>query len=115
MVCPDEPSWGLLKTYILALAVALLVAGCGASNEDSGGSKGGGEQASDSSGEEVSVGETDAIVWGTGDRGAVLAHGAAYDAASWKDQGRTLAENGVVALAVEETTASRAILTQVAP
>ncbi len=52
------------------------------------------------------MGETDAIVWGTGDRGAVLAHGAAYAAASWKDQGRTLAENGVVALAVEETSAS---------
>ncbi len=98
--------WGLLKTYVLALAVALLVVGCGASNEGSGGSEGGGEQASDSSGEEVSVGETDAIVWGTGDRGAVLAHGAAYDAASWEDQGRTLAENGVVALAVEETSAS---------
>jgi pimeloyl-ACP methyl ester carboxylesterase len=98
--------WRLLKTCVLALAVALLVAGCGASNEDSGGSKGGGEQASDSSGEEVSVGETDAIIWGTGDRGAMLAHGAAYEAASWEDQGQTLAENGVVALAVEETSAN---------
>ncbi|MDQ4063398.1 MAG: alpha/beta hydrolase, partial [Actinomycetota bacterium] len=96
----------LLKTCGLALAVALLVASCGASNEDSGGSKGGGEQASDSSGEEASVGETNAIIWGTGDRGAVLAHGAAYDAASWEDQGRTLAENGVVALVVEETSTS---------
>ena len=98
--------WGPLKTYVLALAVALLVVGCGASIEGSGGSEGGGEQASDSSGEEVSVGETNAIIWGTGDRGAVLAHGAAYDAASWEDQGRTLAENGVGALAVEETSAS---------
>lgn len=93
----------LLKTCGFALAVALLAVSCGASNEGSGGGK---EQAGDSSGEEVSVGETNAIVWGTGDRGVVLAHGAAYDAASWEDQGRTLAENGVVALAVEETSAS---------
>lgn len=98
--------WRLLKVLGFALAVALFAAGCGASNEGSGGSQGGKEQASDSSGEEVSVGETEAIVWGTGDRGAVLAHGAAYDAASWEDQGRTLAENGVVALAVEETSAN---------
>jgi hypothetical protein len=30
------------------------------------------------------------------------AHGSAYDAASWESQGRTLGENGVVALAVED-------------
>ena len=49
------------------------------------------------------MGDTEAIVWGEGDRGAVLAHGAAYDAASWEPQGQTLGENGVVALAVEDT------------
>jgi hypothetical protein len=30
------------------------------------------------------------------------AHGSAYEAASWESQGRTLGENGVVALAVED-------------
>ena len=51
------------------------------------------------------VGDYDrAIVWGKGDRGVVLAHGASYDAASWEPQGRTLAENGVLAVAVEDTT-----------
>ena len=57
-----------------------------------------------SSGERVTVGETEALVWGKdGDRGAVLSHRAACDAASWKSQSQTLAENGVVALAVGET------------
>lgn len=51
----------------------------------------------------MSVRETGGIVWGEGDRGVVLSHGAAYDAASWEDQGETLGENGVVALALEET------------
>jgi pimeloyl-ACP methyl ester carboxylesterase len=81
-----------------ALAVMFFVTGCGAS-----GGVAGGEAESDISGKQVSVGETDAIVWGEGDKGAVLSHGAAYDAASWEDQGQELAENGVVALAVEDT------------
>lgn len=86
-----------------ALLVVMLLAGCGASG---GPGEGGGEEKGGGSGEEVSVGETDGIVWGEGDRGVVLSHGAAYDAASWEDQGRTLAENGVVALAPEETSSS---------
>ncbi len=81
------------------LAAVIFIAGCGAP----GGSAGGGKPEGATSGEEVSVGDTEAIVWGEGDRGAVLAHGAAYDAASWEPQGRTLGENGVVALAVEDT------------
>jgi pimeloyl-ACP methyl ester carboxylesterase len=48
------------------------------------------------------VGNTEAIVWGEGDRGVVLLHGAAYDAASWEPQGQVLGENGVVAVAVED-------------
>jgi pimeloyl-ACP methyl ester carboxylesterase len=35
----------------------------------------------------------------------VLAHGAAYDAASWREQAERLAGNGVAALAVEDTSA----------
>ncbi len=79
-----------------ALFVVMFVAGCGAFS--------GSEEDSASSGERATVGETEALVWGEdGDRGVVLSHGAAYDAASWEPQGQTLAENGVVALAVEET------------
>ncbi len=77
----------------MAFGATILMIGCGAS--------GGGERAV--FGERVSVGDTEAIVWGEGDLGVVLAHGAAYDAASWESQGRTFEENGVVALAVEDT------------
>jgi pimeloyl-ACP methyl ester carboxylesterase len=91
--------WKFLKIVGPALAVVMFLAGCGASD----GPTGGGEPESGTSGKEISVGDTDAIVWGEGDLGAVLSHGAAYDAASWEPQGRTLGENGVVALAVEDT------------
>ena len=104
MTGSEKRSIGLLCRRLLkfvgpALAAVILVAGCGAL----GGSAGGGEPEGDTSGEEVSVGDTEAIVWGEGDRGVVLSHGAAYDAASWEPQGQTLGENGVVALAVEDT------------
>ena len=53
----------------------------------------------------MEVGGAEAIVWGEGERGAVLAHGAVYDAASWGDQAQRIAKNGAVALAVEDTSA----------
>jgi pimeloyl-ACP methyl ester carboxylesterase len=89
--------WKLLKIVGLLLAVVLSVAGCGTS-----GGSADGEPESETSGWWVGVGDSWAIVWGEGDRGVVLAHGAAYDAASWEAQGQTLGENGVVALAVED-------------
>ncbi len=55
--------------------------------------------------ESVEVAGGEALLWGEGDRGAVLAHGAAYDAASWREQAERLAGNGVAALAVEDTSA----------
>jgi pimeloyl-ACP methyl ester carboxylesterase len=82
-----------------ALAAMVLVTGCGSSGE-AGGS--GGETESGTSGSWVGVGDSWAIVWGEGDRGVLLLHGAAYDAASWEAQGRALEENGMVALAVED-------------
>jgi hypothetical protein len=89
--------WKFLKIGGLLLAVAAFVAGCGAS-----GGSADGEPESDTSGWWVGVGDSWAIVWGEGDRGVVLAHGAAYDAASWESQGQALEENGMVALAVED-------------
>ena len=87
----------LVKIVGLLLAAAATVIGCGAS-----GGSAGEEPESDTSGLWASVGDTWAIVWGEGDRGVILAHGAAYDAASWEAQGQTLGEDGVVALAVED-------------
>jgi hypothetical protein len=90
-------------------------------DEGTGGSLGGSERAQDSnevdteydtiSGgyaawrtrEEITVGDTRAIIWGEGDRGVVLAHGAAYDAASWEPQAQEMAHNGMMVLAVEDT------------
>ncbi len=89
-----------LKTIRPALAAMVLVAGCGGSSGEAGGS--GGESESDTSGSWVGLGDSWAIVWGEGDRGVVLSHGAAYDAASWESQGQALEENGMVALAVED-------------
>ena len=80
---------------VLALVV---MTGCGVS-------AGNGEGGTDTSGWWVSVGDTWGLAWGEGERGAVLVHGAAYDAASWEVQGRALEENGIVALAVEDTRA----------
>jgi pimeloyl-ACP methyl ester carboxylesterase len=91
-----------LKIVGTAIAVAVLVVGCGAS----GSSTADWEQGSGISGEWVSLPGTWAVLWGEGERGVVLAHGAAYDAASWEPQGQTLEENGASALAVEETSPS---------
>jgi len=91
-----------LKIVGMTIAVAVLVVGCGASESSTADE----EQGSDISGEWVSLPGTWAVLWGEGERGVVLAHGAAYDAASWESQGQTLGENGVAALAVEETSPS---------
>ena len=94
-------SMRLLKIVGPTLAMVIFVAGCGAS----GGADQGQKPESSTFGERTTVGDNDrAIVWGEGDRGVVLAHGASYDAASWEPQGRRLGENGVVAVAVEDTT-----------
>ena len=90
----------------LALLAGILLVGCGGPGEQTGG----GDGSSDGPGaagspEPVEVAGGEALVWGEGDRGAVLAHGAAYDAASWREQAERLAGNGVAALAVEDTSA----------
>ena len=94
----------LLGLPWLALLAGILLAGCGGP----GGQTGGGDGSSDGPGaagspKPVEVAGGEALVWGEGDRGAVLAHGAAYDAASWREQAERLAGDGVAALAVEDT------------
>jgi pimeloyl-ACP methyl ester carboxylesterase len=90
----------------LALLAGIFLAGCGGPE----GHTGGGDGSSDGPGvagspESVEVAGGEALLWGEGDRGVVLAHGAAYDAASWREQAERLAGNGVAALAVEDTSA----------
>lgn len=73
-----------------ALVLALLVAlgGCGAEGEGGGASG--------------SASDNGALRWGDGDYGVVLAHGAAYDAASWEEQATAIAELGTTVIAVED-------------
>lgn len=102
----------------------LFAAGCGSGGNQGQGSaaegstEAGGDHAQDTtaggsaagnSGEEITVGDTEALVWGDGDYGVVMAHGAIYDAASWKPQAQQIAQNGMVALAVEDTSANNLI------
>ncbi len=98
-----KKSSGLFR---LVVVVGIFSVGCGSPDEQSGGQGGSSSGSSRAgSGEAVAVGGTEALAWGEGDRGVVLAHGAAYDAASWEHQARRIAEKGVVALAVEDTSA----------
>lgn len=51
-------------------------------------------------------GAGEGMIWGDGgDYGVVISHGAAYDAASWRPQAERIADNGMVVLAVEDTSA----------
>ena len=94
---------------VLTLAAAALLAGCGGSGGSAGeaddGTEASGGSSASSDGERLTVGSTEALVWGEGDRGVVLAHGAAYDAASWSVQAKKIAQSGATVLAVEDTSA----------
>ena len=103
-----------LVGLMLVIVFGLLFAGCGSGGQGDHGEGGGasvpssssseeGSSGSDGSGERVEVGNTEALVWGEGNYGVVMSHGAAYDAASWRPQAERIAENNIVALAVEDT------------
>lgn len=79
-----------------ALALAVLVASCASGGAGSGAGGDGG-----STGERVAVADDEALRWGDGAYGVVLAHGAAYDAASWEQQATAIADQGATVLAVE--------------
>lgn len=53
-------------------------------------------------GTRVTLGSAEALVWGDGGYGVLLAHGAAFDAASWTDQAVVIAALGATVLAVED-------------
>jgi pimeloyl-ACP methyl ester carboxylesterase len=58
-------------------------------------------QGPESTGERVTIDGSEALVWGNGGYGVVLAHGAAFDAASWEPQAVRIAEQDAIAVAVE--------------
>jgi len=50
----------------------------------------------------VQVADAGALLWGSGDHGVLLVHGAVYDAASWEAQAQAIATEGFLVLALEE-------------
>ncbi len=47
-----------------------------------------------------------ALLWSGGDRGVLLLHGAAYDAASWEVQAQVMSSHGYTVLALEDLSSS---------
>ena len=58
-------------------------------------------QESESTGERIMIDGSEALVWGDGSYGVVLAHGAAFDAASWESQAVRIAAQDATVVAVE--------------
>ena len=88
-----------LKLFVAASATIVLVfSGCGGTEAGDPG----GPEAPDTSGERIAVGNTEALVWGDGEQGVVLSHGAVYDAASWRPQAEEMAGDGTTVIAVED-------------
>ena len=63
----------------------------------------GGTDAAPSGGSESVAAKDGSLTWGSGEYGVVLAHGAAFDAASWEDQAVQIADQGATVVAVEDT------------
>ncbi len=82
------------------MMLMLLTACGGGSPDDAGGASSGTGGAS--SGTESQAGGSDVLTWGDGDYGVVLAHGAAFGAASWEEQATAIAEQGATVVAVED-------------
>lgn len=88
-----------MKTLLVLLSIllAFIAAGCSGNGDvDTPSSDG------DSSGAKIEVGDGDALQWGDGEYGVVLAHGAAFDAASWEEQATAIADQGATVIAVED-------------
>ena len=61
-----------------------------------------GTATADVRGTRVTFGETEALLFGAGEYGVVLSHGAIYDAESWRPQAEAIAGAGMVALSLEQ-------------
>lgn len=87
---------GIMTRTALALFVVMALTSCGEPSQTSSTALGG-----DSSGKTISIAGSSALRWGEGDYGVVLAHGAAFDAASWEKQAVAIADQGATVIAVE--------------
>ncbi|WP_200918934.1 alpha/beta fold hydrolase [Nocardioides sp. Leaf285] len=86
-----------LTRSAVAPVVVLALTSCGRAPQTAGSASAGG-----SSGQTIVVADAPALRWGEGDYGVVLAHGAAFDAASWEEQAVAIADQGASVIAVED-------------
>ena len=86
-----------MKAFLVLLSVVLALVVVGCSGKDDPPSTGG-----DTAGTKIEIGGGDALQWGDGEYGVVLAHGAVFDAASWEDQATAIADQGATVVAVED-------------
>ncbi|GAB2763858.1 hypothetical protein GCM10027020_15000 [Nocardioides salsibiostraticola] len=88
--------------HLLVVALLLALSACGSTDGETSGGDGPAESSGgDTSGERIDIGADEALTWGTGEYGVVLAHGAAFDAASWEEQATAIADQGATVIAVE--------------
>ena len=87
--------------FAVLICTLLLGAACGS---DSGPAETGegDTAATTTAGERIDTDVGEALLWGDGDSGVVLAHGAAFDAESWTDQATQIAAEGTTVVAVED-------------
>lgn len=81
----------------LVLAVVAALTGC--ADDDPGGDS---PPAGGTPGRSITIDGNQALTWGDGPYGVVLAHGAAFDAASWSAQATVIAAQGATVIAVED-------------
>lgn len=99
-----------LRRIALASLTCLILTGCGGSDEsvespptdDSTSEGGSATEGGSDEGSSVTINGNEALTWGDGPYGVVLAHGAAFDAASWQDQAPAMADTGATVVAVED-------------
>lgn len=87
---------------IAVLLCSVLVLGaCGADDPADTPDSGSTDSSSGAAGSPLTIGDNEALTWGDGPYGVVLAHGAAFDAASWQAQAVEIAAQGATVIAVE--------------
>ncbi len=86
----------------LVLVVTLALAGCAGAESADESSGAPSSSAASSVGSRVTINGNEALTWGDGAYGVVLAHGAAFDAASWQAQATEIADGGTTVVAVED-------------
>ncbi len=93
---------GVLRWITMALVSLVVLAACSTSDVEVLGEDPGADGSAPAGATRGDVGGNDALRWGDGERGVVMAHGAAFDAASWADQATLIADAGFTVVAVED-------------